>query len=157
MSDRSHAPKAPKAIVEHFEPSAESVAASDARAQGDVRGGATSATARSSEPRGMHADQTAGSASSAAPKGTAGARKGFQRATLGLFEGLGRTVWAYVDAHPHATLYGIIGFVLAVLILVIGLWDTIVIAVFVFVGVTVGQMRDGDNALVNRIRRMFDR
>ncbi|MFR3451703.1 MAG: DUF2273 domain-containing protein [Collinsella sp.] len=49
------------------------------------------------------------------------------------------------------------GFVLAVLILVIGLWDTIVIAVFVGVGVVIGQMRDGDNAAVNFIRRLFDK
>lgn len=63
---------------------------------------------------------------------------------------------AYANAHPHATLYGIIGFVLAVLILVIGLWDTIVIAVFVFVGTVIGQMVDGDNAAVNFIRRVLD-
>jgi len=83
-------------------------------------------------------------------------RRDFQRAAIGLFEGLGRTAWAYANAHPHATLYGIIGFVLAVLILVIGLWDTIVIAVFVFVGTVIGQMVDGDNAAVNFIRRVLD-
>ena len=45
---------------------------------------------------------------------------------------------------------------LAVLILVIGLWDMIVIAVFVFVGTVIGQMVDGDNAAVNFIRRVLD-
>ncbi len=81
----------------------------------------------------------------------------FHEATFGFFRKLGRRMWEHADAHPHATLYGIMGFVLAVLILVIGLWDTIVIAVFVGVGVVIGQMRDGDNAAVNFIRRLFDK
>ena len=91
-----------------------------------------------------------------AQDGAHASRRDFQRATIGFFEGLGRTAWAYANAHPHAMLYGIIGFVLALLILVIGLWDTIVIAVFVFVGTVIGQMVDGDNAAVNFIRRVLD-
>lgn len=81
---------------------------------------------------------------------------GFHKATIGFFEGLGRAAWAYADTHPHATLYGIVGFVLAVLVLSIGLWDTIVIAVFVSVGTIIGQTIDGDNAAVNFIRRLLD-
>ena len=46
---------------------------------------------------------------------------------------------------------------LAVLILTIGLWSTIVIAVFVLVGALLGQIRDGDNGLVNFFGRLFDR
>lgn len=87
----------------------------------------------------------------------AGRAESFHDATFGFFRELGRRVWEHADAHPHATLYGILGFVLAVLILVIGLWDTIVIAVFVGVGVVVGQMRDGDNAVVNFVRRLIDK
>lgn len=87
----------------------------------------------------------------------AGCAESFHDATFGFFRELGRRVWEHADAHPHATLYGILGFVLAVLILVIGLWDTIVIAVFVGVGVVVGQMRDGDNAVVNFVRRLIDK
>lgn len=96
------------------------------------------------------------------PVGTAGAGKGrvapngFRNATFGLFEGLGRAVWAYADAHPHAVLYGIFGFVLAVLLLTIGLWDTIVIAAFVAVGTIIGRMVDGDNAVVNFIGRLIN-
>lgn len=80
----------------------------------------------------------------------------FQDTTVGFFEGVGRAAWGYADAHPHATLYGIIGFVLAVLVLVIGLWDTIVIAVFVAVGTIIGQMVDGDNAVVNFLSRVIN-
>mgnify|MGYP005811046595 FL=1 len=52
-------------------------------------------------------------------------------------------------------LYGFVGFVLAALILVIGLWATIVIAVFTGVGAVLGQIRDGDNGIVNFFRRLF--
>ena len=69
---------------------------------------------------------------------------GFQQATMGFFQGVGRKAWAVADAHPHATLYGLIGFVLAVLILAIGLWDTIVIAVFVALGALLGHMVDNN-------------
>lgn len=68
----------------------------------------------------------------------------FQTATIGFFEGVGRAAWAYADAHPHATLYGILGFVLAILILVIGLWRTLVIAVFVAVGSAIGHAVDSN-------------
>lgn len=98
-----------------------------------------------------------GSRASAAGADGATRTETFHEATFGFFRELGRRMWEHADAHPHAALYGIMGFVLAVLILVIGLWDTIVIAVFVGVGVIIGQMRDGDNAAVNFIRRLFDK
>lgn len=87
--------------------------------------------------------------------GAAPAPSRFQDATVGLFQGFGFAAWSYANAHPHTVLYGLIGFVLAVLILVIGLWDTIVIAVFVIVGAVIGQMVDGDNAIVNFFSRLF--
>ena len=45
----------------------------------------------------------------------------FQDATMGFIEGVGRRAWAYADAHPHTVLYGAVGLLLAVLILVLGL------------------------------------
>ena len=132
MSDTAKgAQKAPKAVIEHVvEP---------------VEGGAHASSA-----------ETGSRASAAGADGTTRPET-FHEATFGFFRELGRRVWAHADAHPHATLYGILGFALAVLILVIGLWDTIVIAVFVGIGVVIGQMRDGDNAVVNFIRRLFDK
>lgn len=133
MSDiAGGSPKAPKAVIETVVDSVEdgnSGSAPDERA---------------------HVNETAeGAAARAEPS--------FHEATFGFFRELGRRVWEHADAHPHATLYGIMGFALAVLILVIGLWNTIVIAVFVGIGVVVGQMRDGDNAAVNFIRRLRDK
>ena len=140
MSDKNLAPKAPKAIVEQLE----SAVKGEPRVDGDA--------APSRDRAEADASQT-GEGASGAGNGPA---RGFRRTTIGFFENMGHAAWAYADAHPHATLYGIIGFVLAVLILVIGLWDTLVIAVFVFVGTVIGQMADGDNAAVNFIRRFID-
>lgn len=114
-------------------------------------------TAEAAEAFAEEAVAEQGAAHDAASKKAAKRISGsFQDATIGFFEGVGRVAWAYADAHPHATLYGILGFVLAVLILVIGLWDTIVIAVFVAVGTIIGQMVDGDNAVVNFISRLIN-
>lgn len=77
------------------------------------------------------------------------------RDAVGFVKGLGATAWRYADLHPYTVFYGFAGLVLAVLILLIGLWDTIVIAVFVMVGAMIGQIRDGDNGIVNFFSRLF--
>ena len=46
-------------------------------------------------------------------------------------------------------------FVLAVLVLTLGLWDTLVIAFFVLIGAVIGQIRDGENGIVNFFGRLF--
>ena len=74
---------------------------------------------------------------------------------VGFVRGLGAAAWHYAGKHPYTVSYGFIGLVLAVLILTIGLWSTIVIAVFVVVGDMVGQIRDGENGIVNFFRRLF--
>ncbi len=74
---------------------------------------------------------------------------------VGFIKGLGAAAWKYAAGHPFTVSYGFIGLVLAVLILTLGLWDTIVIAVFVMVGAMIGQIRDGDNGIVNFFRRLF--
>lgn len=76
---------------------------------------------------------------------------------VGFIQGLGAAAWVYAEDHPFTVGYAFIGLVLAVLILTIGLWSTIVIAVFVLVGALLGQIRDGDNGLVNFFSRLFDR
>ena len=74
---------------------------------------------------------------------------------VGFVRGLGAAAWHYAGKHPYTVSYGFIGLVLAVLILTIGLWSNIVIAVFVVVGAMVGQIRDGENGIVNFFRRLF--
>ena len=50
---------------------------------------------------------------------------------------------------------GVVGLVAAAVFLVLGIWYTAVIAVFVLVGVSVGQAIDGDPKIVNFIRSLF--
>lgn len=103
------------------------------------------------EPEWAHADERAAEREA----GDHASSKSFQDATIGFFTGAGRRAWRYADAHPHTVLYGCIGLVLAVLILWLGLWDTIVIAIFVGVGAAMGQLRDGDGGIYRFFNRLF--
>lgn len=103
------------------------------------------------EPERAHADEHAAEREA----GDHASSKSFQDATIGFFTGAGRRAWRYADAHPHTVLYGCIGLVLAVLILWLGLWDTIVIAIFVGVGAAMGQLRDGDGGIYRFFNRLF--
>lgn len=85
----------------------------------------------------------------------AGRRPAIGEEAVGFIKGLGASAWAYAQGHRYTVLYGFIGFVLAALILAIGLWSTIVIAVFAGVGAALGQIRDGDNGIVNFFGRLF--
>lgn len=74
------------------------------------------------------------------------------------FASLKQAVAPYVEHHGHAVLYGIVGFVVAALILIVGFWPTVLLALFAAIGVAIGQYRDGDRrtqtAFKNLIKRM---
>ena len=74
---------------------------------------------------------------------------------MGLIKGTGTAIWSYAARHPNTTLGAVAGFVLAVLVLTLGLWDTLVIAFFVLIGAVIGQIRDGENGIVNFFSRLF--
>ena len=75
----------------------------------------------------------------------------------GVYASMKRAVSPYVENHSHAVLYGIIGFVAAALILIVGFWPTVLLAVFAAVGVVIGKYRDGDRLTRERMRRFLDR
>lgn len=62
----------------------------------------------------------------------------------GLFSSLKQTMLPYVRKHPHAVLYGFVGFIVAALILIIGFWPTFLLVVGVTLGILIGRYRDGD-------------
>ena len=72
-----------------------------------------------------------------------------------LIKGTGAAIWSYAVRHPNTTLGAVAGFILAVLVLTLGLWDTLVIAFFVLIGAVIGQIRDGENGIVNFFGRLF--
>lgn len=59
--------------------------------------------------------------------------------------------------HEHAFWGGVIGFLAAVLFLVLGLWRALVIVVLVIIGVAAGQALDGDSKIMDLIRHLFSR
>ncbi|MBY4798204.1 DUF2273 domain-containing protein [Collinsella sp. AGMB00827] len=75
--------------------------------------------------------------------------------TWGFIEGMGKRAWIYADRHPHTVVYGLLGLLAAVLILTLGLWRTIVIAVFALVGAAIGQVRDGRGGMYEFFNRLF--
>ena len=74
---------------------------------------------------------------------------------MGLIKGTGAAIWSYAVRHPNTTLGAGAGCVLAVLGRTRGLWDTLVIAFFVLIGAVIGQIRDGENGIVNFFGRLF--
>lgn len=54
---------------------------------------------------------------------------------------------SFAQHHPKAVAYGATGLALAVLILLIGFWPTLLIALLAGIGVAIGTYRDGDATL----------
>ncbi len=61
----------------------------------------------------------------------------------------------YAMAHRNTVAGGFLGLVMALLIIFLGFWNTLLIALFVLIGVIIGQALDGDNGIVNFFRRYF--
>ncbi len=61
----------------------------------------------------------------------------------------------YAQTHKNTVVCGLIGLVTALLIIFLGFWNTLLIVLFTFVGVIIGQALDGDNGIVNFFRRYF--
>lgn len=76
---------------------------------------------------------------------------------VGFIKGFGMAAWKWASKHPNTAGGAVAGFVTAALILLIGLWNTIILAAFVLVGALMGQIRDGDNSLVNFFAHLLDR
>ena len=54
--------------------------------------------------------------------------------------------------HENAVIFGLIGLIAAILIFVIGIWRALIVALFVVVGVAIGQMVDGDPKILRALR-----
>ena len=68
----------------------------------------------------------------------------------GVYASMKRAFSPYVENHSHAVLYGIIGFVAAALILIVGFWPTVLLAVFAAIGVVIGKSRQQMKQVLER-------
>lgn len=59
--------------------------------------------------------------------------------------------------HENAVMFGLAGFVIAVLLFAIGFWRTLLITLFVVAGVAIGQMLDGNPKILRAIQRWLNR
>ena len=60
-----------------------------------------------------------------------------------------------VPGHEHAVLGGIAGLVIALLIFLVGIWQTVFVTLLVCAGVAFGQYLDGDPKIINLLRRFL--
>ena len=59
--------------------------------------------------------------------------------------------------HENAVMLGLAGFVCAVLLFAIGFWRTLLITLFVLVGVAAGQVLDGNPKILRAVKRWLNR
>ena len=58
--------------------------------------------------------------------------------------------------HENAFIGGLVGLILILLIFAIGFWRTFVVALFVCVGIAVGQVFDGDPKIIRTVQRFLE-
>ena len=75
----------------------------------------------------------------------------------GVYASMKQAVSPNVERHSHAVLYGILGFIAAALILIVGFWPTVLLAVFAAIGTIIGKYRDGDRTTREQMRNFLDR
>lgn len=61
----------------------------------------------------------------------------------------------YVVDHPGAIIGGFLGLLFAIFLFTFGLFKMLVVALFVLVGVAVGQIFDGKATILAKIRSLF--
>ena len=61
----------------------------------------------------------------------------------------------YVVDHPGAIIGGFLGLLVAIFLFTFGLLKMLVVALFVLVGVAIGQIFDGKATILTKIRSLF--
>ena len=72
-----------------------------------------------------------------------------------LRQGVSAWVGKTFPGNEHAVLGGLAGFVVALLVFVVGFWRALFVAALVLAGVALGQYLDGDPKIVNLIKSLF--
>lgn len=61
----------------------------------------------------------------------------------------------YVVDHPGAIIGGFLGLLFAILLFTFGLFKMLIVALFVLIGVAIGQIFDGKATILAKIRSLF--
>lgn len=80
-----------------------------------------------------------------------------EQRSRGVYASVKRAATSAVEQHGHAVLYGIVGFVAAALILIVGFWPTVLLALFAAIGAAIGMYRDGDRTTRERVSSVLKR
>ncbi len=72
------------------------------------------------------------------------------------FDGIVKKVQPYLDKHGHAVVYGIVGIVAAILILTIGFWPVLLLAVFAAIGIAIGKFRDSGMSMQSAAKSLAE-
>lgn len=72
------------------------------------------------------------------------------------FDDVAEKARPYLDKHGHAIVYGIVGIAAAVLILTIGFWPVLLLAVFAAIGIAIGKFRDSGASMQNAARSLAE-
>ena len=80
-----------------------------------------------------------------------------KNASGNLFASMQNACSTYTQKHRHAVCYGIIGFAAAALVLVVGFWQTLLLALFAIAGVFIGRYQDGDRKAISAVRALIGR
>ncbi len=63
----------------------------------------------------------------------------------------------WINDNPGKAIGILLGFILAIIMLVLGIWKTILIAIFMGIGYLLGRSRDENVSIIDEINRIFKR
>lgn len=112
--------------------------------------------ARADEPRGATAFDAPTGTQAADAQEVATAPAPPKEKGPGPLQRLVAWVRATFPGHEKAFVGGVVGFVLALMVLIVGFWPTLLIVVFVVAGIAVGQLFEGDPKISASIRTWIE-
>lgn len=68
-----------------------------------------------------------------------------------------RYVLDWINDNPGKAIGLVIGFILSIILLVLGIWKTILVAIFMGLGYLLGRSRDENVSIIDEFNRFFRR
>lgn len=112
---------------------------------------------RASNASSQHGQQSGGGRPADTPSDVIANAASETKNDRGVYASMKKAFSPYVEHHSHAVLYGVLGFIAAALILIVGFWPTMLLAVFAAIGVIIGKYRDGDRKTREQMKNILDR